>query len=432
MATIVPSATDDDPTLSQRWYILIVTMLVYTVSIADRYVISTVLEPIRLEFHLNETEASAFTGLALGFFYVTMGLPMSWLADRYNRQKLLTFAVAAWSVMTTLCGFVTSPLQLMLARIGVGIGEAGGTPPCNTIIADYFPPSRRNMATSIFALGAPFGAWLGSDIAGEVAKAHGWRASFMVLGLPGLVLAAIIFFTMREPPRGRYDSCTKEVAPSLRETASFMLRQRGGIHVMMGSAVSALWGWGLMWFTPAYIERMYHLGEGSGGVILSPIHLLGGAGATLFTAWLVGRPSFVDPRRVMRLLAVVTALATIPSFYAYYSHSLAMMKIMLWLYVPAIYFYLGPSFAGAQNAAPPRMRALWVSVTLLMANVFNLIVAPTFVGRLSDYFSGGQPTAESLRLALLILAPTGFWAAFHYWRAERHLEADSERIATHA
>jgi hypothetical protein len=187
-----------------------------------------------------------------------------------------------------------------------------------------------------------------------------------------------------------------------------------------------------MWFTPAYIERMYHLGEGSGGLILSPIHLLGGAGATLFTAWLVGRPSYVDPRRVIRMLAVVTALATIPSFYAYYSHSLAVMKVMLWLYVPAIYFYLGPTFAGAQNAAPPRMRALWVSVTLLMANVFNLIVAPAFVGRLSDYFSGGQPTAESLRLALLILAPTGFWAAFHYWRAERHLQADSERIASHA
>ena len=147
----VPKIAGGEPSLGQRWYVLILTMLVYTFSIADRYVISTVLEPIRLEFHLNETEASAFTGLALGFFYVTMGLPMSWLADRYNRQKLLTFAVAAWSVMTTVCGYVTTPFQLMLARIGVGIGEAGGTPPCNTIIADYFPPSRRNMATSIFA-----------------------------------------------------------------------------------------------------------------------------------------------------------------------------------------------------------------------------------------------------------------------------------------
>ncbi len=431
MATAAPTSTLSTPGFAQRWYVLFITMLVYTFSIADRYVISTVLEPIRIELKLSDGGVAFLSGVALALFYVTMGLPMSWIADRYNRRNLLAFAVAMWSIMTTFCGFARGYADLMLARIGVGIGEAGGTPPCNTIIADYFPPERRAMATSIFALGAPLGAWLGSDIANHVAHVHGWRAAFFVLGVPGVLLAVIILFTIKEPARGRYDVSVKPQAPSIKETARFMLGQRGGMHVMMASGLSALWGWGLMWFTPAYIERMYLLGDGGGGGVLSPIHLIGGVGASLFTAWLVAQPFFADPRRILRLLACVTALATVPSFFAYYTHSLEMMRLMLWLYVPAIYFYLGPSFAMVQNAAPPKMRAMFVAISLLIANVFNLIVAPQFVGWLSDYFSGGKVNAESLRLALLILAPSGFWAAFHYWRAERHVVADSKRIAEH-
>lgn len=432
MESAAQSIPQSDSTVLQRWYVLIITMLVYTFSIADRYMISSVLEPIRIEFKMNDTETAFLSGISLALFYVILGIPMSWYADRANRTRLLAAAVATWSLFTTLCGFVRTPFQLVLGRIGVGTGEAGGTPPCNSIIADYFPPERRPMATTIFALGAPLGAWLGSDVVDWVVRDNGWRHAFYVLGAPGLVLAAIILFTIKEPPRGRYDACTKVDAPGIGETARFMLAQRGGLHVMMASALSALWGWGLMWFSAAYIERMYPVGPGGGAHVLSPFHLIGGVGATLFTAWLVGQPFFKDPARIMRLLAVVTALATIPSFYAYYTHDLDVMKVMLWLYVPAIYFYLGPAFAGIQNAAPPKMRALFVAVSLFLANVFNLIVAPWFVGAVSDFYSGGNPSAESLRMGQLWLAPTGFWAAFHYWRAERHLAADRERIAAHA
>lgn len=429
LATI---AETRDEGLAARWYVLAITMLVYTVSIADRYVISTVLEPIRIEFHLTETEAGLFTGVALGLFYVTMGLPMSWLADRYNRRNLLAFAVAVWSVMTTVCGLARTPVQLMLARVGVGIGEAGGTPPCNTIIADCFPPERRAMATTVFALGAPIGAWLGSDIAGRIAALHGWRAAFFVLGVPGVALALLILFTLREPRRGRYDACSADVPPSVGETVRFMIAQTGGVHIMIAMGVSALWGWGLMWFTPAYIERMYQTGEGSGGVLLSPIHLVGGSAATIFTAWLLARPAYVDQRKILRLMAVVTALATVPSLLTFYTGDARVMTAMLWVWVPVIYFYLGPTFALVQNAAPPSMRAVFIAVALLLANVFNLIVAPWVVGALSDHFSGGHPTAQSLRLALLVLAPTGWWAAWHYWRAERHLADDAARIAAYS
>jgi len=432
MATIAPPAADTDPTLFQRWYVLIITMLVYTFSIADRFMISSVLEPIRLEFHMNDTETAWLSGISLALFYVILGIPMSWYADRANRRKLLAVAVATWSIFTTLCGFVKTPFQLVLGRIGVGTGEAGGTPPCNSIIADYFPKDRRPMATTIFALGAPIGAWLGSDVVDLVVRDNGWRSAFYVLGAPGILLALVIWFTVKEPPRGRYDDSKRVEAADFRESMRFMLAQRGGLHVMMGSALSALWGWGLMWFCTAYIDRMYPNGTGWGAHILAPYHLYGGAGATLFTAWLLGQPYFKRPDRIMRLLGVVTLLATIPSFIAFYTHSLEVMKVMLWLYVPAIYFYLGPAFAGVQNAAPPQMRALFVAVSLFIANIFNLIVAPWFVGAVSDFVSGGHPTAESLRMGQLWLAPTGLWAAFHYWRAERHLEADRERIAHYA
>ena len=196
---------------------------------------------------------------------------------------------------------------------------------------------------------------------------------------------------------------------------------------MMATGLSALWGWGLMWFTPTFIERTYHLGSGAGGQILSPYHLFGGVGASLLTAWLMTRPGFKYPRWILRLLGVVTALATIPSFLVFYTHSMVMMKFMLWLFVPAIYFYLGPAFAMVQNFAPPKMRAMYIAISLLVANVFNLIIAPQCISWLSDWFSHGHPDAASLRLALLIWAPTGFWTALHYWLAERHALEDMER-----
>jgi hypothetical protein len=183
-----------------------------------------------------------------------------------------------------------------------------------------------------------------------------------------------------------------------------------------------------MWFTPTFIQRTYGLNVGEAGAVVGPIHLVMGIAASLFTAWLVGRPAYHDPRKILRLLSVVTALATIPSIIAYWTDSLSVATVMWWIFIPAIYFYIGPAFSLAQNLAPPKMRAMFIAISLLIANVFNLIVAPQGVGLLSDYFAGpGGADAASLRLALLVLAPTGFWAAWHYWRAEKYIIEDQKR-----
>jgi MFS family permease len=183
-----------------------------------------------------------------------------------------------------------------------------------------------------------------------------------------------------------------------------------------------------MWFTPLFLQRTYGMDEGQAGGLLGQIYMFGGIGASLITAWIVARPAYTDPRKIARLLAVVTALATIPSFLAYYTHDLGMAKLMWWLFIPAIYFYIGPAFALCQNLSSPRMRAMTVAISLLIANVLNLIIAPAIVGGLSDYFAGpAGADADSLRLAQLILAPSGLWAAWHYWRAEKYIVEDQKR-----
>jgi MFS family permease len=427
MASTAPVDADKVSTLGQRWYVLIIMMLVYTISIADRYVLSTLLGPISKEFSLTDSE-TAWLGIPLALFYVVMGIPLSWLCDRTNRTRLLAASVAVWSAMTAITGYTNGYFDLLLARVGVGVGEAGGTPACNAIIADYFPADRRSMAMTVFALGAPIGAWLGSDIAGLVSVDHGWRSAFLVLGIPGIILALIILVTIKEPQRGRLDAVTEEKSPTVVETLRFLWSQKAAVHALWASGLSAFWGWGLMWFTPLFLQRTYGMDEGQAGGLLGQIYMFGGIGASLITAWIVARPAYTDPRKIARLLAVVTALATIPSFLAYYTHDLGMAKLMWWLFIPAIYFYIGPAFALCQNLSSPRMRAMTVAISLLIANVLNLIIAPAIVGGLSDYFAGpAGADADSLRLAQLILAPSGLWAAWHYWRAEKYIVEDQKR-----
>ena len=426
-ATAAP-AGEENASFVLRWYVLFVMMLAYTINIADRYVMSTVLEQIRLDLHLSDGGVAFLTGVSLALFYVGMGIPLSWIADRYNRRNLLAISITLWSLMTTMCGLSRGYWQLLLARMGVGVGEAGGTPSCNSIICDYFPAPRRPMALTIFCLGAPIGAWIGADLAGAVANAYGWRAAFLVLGIPGVLLALLIMATIREPKRGCLDAVTSDDNPTLAETMRFCLSQRSAVHVMMGSGVAALWGWGLMWFIPTFLQRTYSIDVGAAGAIVGPIHLVMGIGASLLTAWILGRPSYTDPRKIVYLLGGVTAVATVPGIVAIYTHNLTLATVSLWLFIPGIYFYIGPAFALGQNLAPPKMRAMFSAIALLVANVFNLIVAPQGVGWLSDYFAGpAGPDAASLRSALLILAPTGFWAAFHYFMAAKTIVEDQKR-----
>ena len=439
------AAAPATPSLALSWYVLIVMCLVYTLSIADRYVISTVLEPIRLELGLNDLEVNLAAGLPLAAFYLVFGFPLSWLIDRGSRRNIVAASIVVWSLMTMLCGKAKFALQFSLARIGVGIGEAGGTPGANSILSDYFPAPLRPMALTVFSLGAPIGAWLAAQYAGGIADGHGWaaqaatalvgthgwRSVFIVLGAPGIIVGLLIYFTVREPARGQLDHKSDVPTPGLLETFRFLWGQKSAVNLMLASAITAFWGWGLMWFTPTFLQRTYGMTPGEAGDVTGPMHLYGGIAATLLTSWLIAQPWFKDPRRIVWLLGWGVGLATIPSIIIYYTHSLPLARAMLWIFIPSIYFYIGPCFGLLNNLSPPPMRAIFCASTLLVANLGNLILAPNICGYLSVLFAQvfglGADSAASMRLSLLCLAPTGFWATYHYFTCTRTMLRDQER-----
>jgi predicted MFS family arabinose efflux permease len=412
-----------------RWYVLAILTIVYALNIADRFSISTLIEPIRLELQLSDSGVAFLTGVALALFYVTVGIPVAALADRANRRNILVIALVMWSGMTALCGLAQNYWQLLLARFGVGIGEAGGTAPSTSMLADKFPPARRPMALTIFALGTCLGAWLGSSVAGAAAEHSGWRAAFLVLGIPGVAVALIAWMTVSEPRRGHLDGARVESGPgTLLATLRFIAGQRSAIHLILGGSVATFWSWGLMWWTPTFLQRSHHLTVGQAGALLGPMHLIAGTGGTLVASWLMARHSAADPRNVTRLLWRVTALTTIPSMVLYAVHSERAAAILLWIFVPAVYFYIGPILGLLQNVVPANMRATACALLLFVANLANLVLAPQIIGCLSDWFGASfDAGAESLRWALLLLAPTGFWAAWHLWKSGATIQEDEAR-----
>ena len=418
----------------RRWYALVVLTVVYASNIADRYVISTLIEPIRLEFKLSDSAIGFLTGTALAIFYTGLGLPLGLIADRVDRRKLVAFSMAVWSVMTAACGMTRSFTGLLMARIGVGIGEAGGTPASQSIIADLFPFSERALAYSIFALGAALGSMLGAVAGGAIAQDFGWRATFLALGVPGVALALVMRLSVREPPRGGIRSpVTTQRAPSILETIRFIRRQRSLVHVLAGQTVVIFWSWGLLWWTPAFLARSHGFTTAGAGELLGFINGICGIVGIVVGGVVIQRLGRKDPRWQSWIVAAVTFATTFVSIGLYATGSRDVATALLWLFVPAAYINLGPTFSLTQSLVPPRMRAVCCAIMLFGANVANLALAPQIIGFISDsllrYTDAGN---ESLRYALVIASFSGFWAAYHYWAAARELRSDLERAVSRA
>jgi MFS family permease len=427
-ASTLRLAEPQSASLAERWYVLLMMCLVYTLSIADRYVVSTVLDPIKNDLHLTNLGVSLLTGMAFGVFYIILGFPLSWMIDRYNRRRIVAVCLVLWSVMTAVCGLARTAFQFFLARVGVTVGEAGGTPGANSLLSDYFPATRRAMALTVFSLGAPIGAWLGYNVAGTIADQHGWRAAFYALGVPGVLAGLAVWFTVREPRRGCLDSGKQGLAPSVETTLRFMWQQRSAVHTMMGTAVCALWGWGLMFWTPAFLQRTYHLSVGQASEVTQNMHLWGGGLATVATGWLMARSTMIDARRIVWVLAAGIGIATVASGVFYYTRDLALGKAMLWIFIPSIYFYIGPGFGLLNNLAPCHMRAMFCAMVLFLANLGNLVITPNVIGALADWFlTYHLSEADALRLAMLCIVPTGLWATAHLCLAARDILKDQER-----
>jgi len=409
--------------------VLLVLTLVYALNIADRFVMSTLIEPIKADLRLSDSAIGFLTGTSLAIFYVTAGLPLAYLADRANRRTMVALALGAWSLMTACCGVAHSFLQLLLARIGVGVGEAGGTPPSTSLVSDYFPWRRRALALSVYGLGGSVGSMLGSS-AGYVSDAWGWRAAFLVLGIPGILVAIAIALTIREPARGRLDAAPA-VQPRLGETLRFIGHQPALLHALAAATLYTLWSWGLMWWTPSYLVRSHHMTLGDAGGALLLMHGIGGTAVLIFTTVIMGRFAKRDARLVPWYMAAAIVVGTVPSIAAYAIASRQIALAMLWIFIPLSYAPFGPTFALMQNLVPASMRAQAVAIMLFSSNIANLVIAPQAVGAASDLLASTYG-AESLRHALVPLAFVGFWAAWHYWRCARHLQSGLDRAGNAA
>jgi MFS family permease len=404
---------------ARRWYVLLILTLVYALSIADRFVMSTLTEPIKADLRLSDFRIAFLTGTSMALFYVTMGLPLASLADRTNRRNMVALALATWSFMTACSGLTRNFWQLMLARIGVGIGEAGGTPPSISLLSDYFPWRHRALALSLYGVGASLGSMLGSG-AGYASDAWGWRSAFFVLGIPGVALALLIGLTIREPERGRLDDLPPPADAGFLTTLRFIRDQPALWHALIGATVFTLWSWGLMWWTPSYLVRSHHMTLGDAGGALSLMHGLGGSAVLLLTMTLLAKLAKRDPRLVPGLAAASIVLSTIPSILAYTSSSRNFTIAMLWVFIPLSYAPFGPTFALLQNLVPASMRAQTIAILLFSANIANLVIAPQAVGLVSDLLAPAYG-GESLRHALVPLGFVGFWAAWHYGLSAKHL-----------
>lgn len=391
-------------------------MLVYALSIADRFVMSTLIEPLKADLGLSDFSIALLTG-ALAFFYVTAGLPLAWLADRASRRNMVAVALGVWSVMTACCGVIQNYWQMLLARVGVGVGEAGGTPASVSLLSDFFPWRSRALAMSVYSLGLSLGSMLGTS-AGYVSDAWGWRAAFLVLGVPGVLVALAVRVTIDEPARGRLDEAPPPRQASLGDTLRFARRQPALLHAWLGAATYTLWGWGLMWWTPSYLVRSHHMSLGEAGGALSLMNGIGGTAVLLLTLVLMGKLEKRDARSVPVYAGVSILIATLPSIAAYAATSKQLTLAMLWIFIPLSYAPFGPTFALLQNLTPASMRAQSTAVMLLLANVANLVIAPEVVGFVSDRLAPLYG-AESLRHCLVPLAFTGFWAAWHFWRCAK-------------
>ncbi|MEM1436055.1 MAG: MFS transporter [Pseudomonadota bacterium] len=409
-----------------RRYALGVLVVVYTFNFIDRQILSILLEPIKAEFALNDTQLGFLIGFGFAAIYATMGVPLALYADRSNRRNLVAGALAIWSAMTALSGVAQNYWQLLAARIGVGIGEAGCSPSAHSMIADYYPAHRRATALGIYSLGIPFGILFGFVAGGWMNEVFGWRWAFFVVGIPGLLLALVVRFTLAEPPRGMAEGKSDDApAPTVRETFRYLWAKRAFRHLAVGGGLTAFVGYGVTSFFPSFLIRSFDMQTGEVGTWLGLIlGIPGGLGIAL-GGYLADRYGSRDTRWYLWVVTVALLVAMPFSIASYLADSSAMALWLLIVPVALGNFYQATTFSQTQGLVGLRMRAVAAAVLLFILNMIGLGLGPQFVGWVSDLLttSYGQ---ENMRYALLIASLFNIWAAFHYYMAGRHLVNDLE------
>lgn len=436
----------------RRW-VLFLLLLTYMSSYIDRSILGILAEPIKRELSLTDGQLGLLSGLSFALFYTLLGLPIARLAERYSRSKIIAISLVLWSGMTALCGLTATYVQLLLCRIGVGIGEAGGNPASHSLITDIFPPERRASALAIYSLGVPLGALIGAVAGGALTQVWGWRTAFLVVGPPGILLALLVVLTIREPQRGAADlreSAGEEPIPSFMAVLRRLFGNPAFVHLAAGAALVVFAGYSVALFMAPFFLREFGLTIRDVGWISGVVNGFAAAVGIAIGGFITDWAGKRDQRYYAWLPAVCVGLSGPLFVLSFLQRSWVASAILLIPATTLIYTYFAPSFAVMHNMVEPRMRATAASILFLIINLVGMGLGPPVVGLASDVLAAqvfgpeypaacpaGVPpatTTEVVRNACAAASATGMryalaacgavclWAALHFAAAGRRLQ----------
>ena len=410
----------------RRWTFLAVLFLVSTSNYVDRNIIGVLLEPIKREFGVSDTMLGLLTGFSFAIFYATLGIPVARWADRGDRKIILTVSLAAWSVMTAFCGMAQSFVQLALARIGVGAGEAGALPPAQSLIADYYPPAERGKALGTFMMSSMAGYVLGVVVGGQIAQAYGWRAAFLTVGLPGLLLAVVTYLVLDEPRRQPRFAVAQASMEPLRTSIKALMAKRSFVDITIAMVLYFLMAYGAFVFTVSYLIRTHGLSVGRASAIFGTVSTVTAVIGSLVGGALADRLARRDITWLARLPGWVLILAFPAYELAFSAGSLAMTVVVLGIGGSLLTGAIPSMFAALHAVCGSARRAMSVAVIFFFANLIGTGLGPIITGRLSDYFAASVGPAEGLRYAMMIVMVTFVPSGWFMLRASRNLARDQE------
>ncbi len=412
-----------------RNYVLLLLMVVYIFNFIDRQILVILQESIKADMGLSDSQLALLSGFSFAIFYVTCGIPIARWADRANRVNIVAASLTVWSLMTALCGMVSSFTQLLLARIGVGIGEAGASPPSHSIISDYFPFESRGRALAIYSMGIYIGILIGFMAGGWIAEFFGWRMAFLAVGLPGVLLAVVVRMTLKEPVRGMSDTVSTDDAEQVPmfQAVRQLWALRSFRYASLGAAFNAFVGYGALNFMPSFMIRLHQMPIGQVGTYLALIVGIGGALGAYAGGQISDRLGKRDARWYFWVPGLGTLFAAVWLPIVVLTDSLNLLWTVFFINNVSLALFLAPTIAMAHNLVGPQRRALASAMIYFVLNIIGLGLGPLTVGIISDLLMPSTG-AESLRWALLIVSQAALLGAGFYFIAARHLKADQELL----
>lgn len=406
-----------------RRYVLFLLTIVYALNFVDRQILVILQESIKLDMELSDSQLGLLTGFAFAIFYVSVGIPIARWADVGNRKNIVAGAVAIWSGMTALSGLTQNFFQLLLARIGVGVGEAGGSPPSHSILSDYYPAEERGRAMSIYSTGVYLGILIGFVIGGWVNEHYGWRIAFFAVGLPGLLIALIVKFTLREPIRGMSDGVAVKESVSFKETLSTLWALKSFRFFAFASGLSAFCSYGIGNFLPSFLIRSHGFETTQVGISLAITSGLGGIVGTYAGGYFADKLGLKDIRWYLWVPAIPAILGPVLITSAMFMDNSTYALTCLFVATVFGALYLGPVIAITHTLVSPNMRAMSSAILFLILNLIGLGCGPVAVGLMSDALTPSLGI-DALRYSIAGVSFVGLLAMIGFYRAAKYLPED--------